>query len=182
MTMAARTNRRAPSQSGNTPSIEVPFTLVVDTREQHPYTFNNLYDNKDWKGRSALLIVPTVRGTLKVGDYSIREYEELIAIERKSREDLWQSVFHARENFMGRLERMQSFAWSAIMIEASWDGMLVNPDFAGGNPKSLSRTIQSWMIKYRLTHWVMAPNRDFAEALTFRLLQKFWMERQEEGK
>jgi ERCC4-type nuclease len=118
---------------------------------------------------------------LKTGDYSLVGYEDLIVIERKSREDLWQSIFHARRNFVGRLERMQSFAWSGIMVEASWDAMLVNPSFAHGNPKSLSRTIQSWLIKYPRTHWIMAPDRDWAEALAFRLLQRFWAERREEA-
>lgn len=175
--MSSLKTKRVTTQNGAI-EVEVPFTVVIDTREQIPYRFLNLYDNKDWKGRSPLLIVPTVRETLKTGDYTVKGYEDSLTIERKSKEDLWGSIFHERENFIAKLERMRSMEWSAVMIEASWNDMLVNPEFSGGNPKSLSRTVQAWILRYP-THWIMAPNREFAEALTFRLLQRFWLDKQE---
>jgi ERCC4-type nuclease len=173
----------SPSQSPiripDGPSIEVPFSVVIDKREQKPYKFENLRDNKDWKGRSARLIVPTVRATLKTGDYTLADYEDLIILERKSKEDLYQSISQNRENFVGRLERMESFEFAAVIVEASWDDLIVNPpQFTKFAPKSLSRTIDAWMIRYK-TRWLMLPNRDFAEAKTFRLLQRFFIDKQE---
>ncbi len=160
--------------------LEVPFKIVIDTREQLPYLFKSLYGNAD-QG-SAKLIVPTVRKTLSVGDYSIVDHEDLITIERKSKGDLYSSISQNRENFVERLKRMQSFAFSAVVIEGSWDDLLGHPpSHTQFNPKSLSRSIQSWMIRYPGTHWLTMPNRSYAEAMTYRLLERYFLLKQGEA-
>lgn len=151
--------------------------MVVDTREQRPYGFAGLKDNAV-DGYAPKLIVPSVRGTLNTGDYSILGYEDSITIERKSKGDLYGSVSQSRDNFVGRLERMQSFAFAAVVVEASWDELLTQPpSHTNYRPKSLCRTIQAWITRYHV-HWLMVPNREYAEAFTFRLLQRFWLDKQ----
>lgn len=157
---------------------ECEFTIIIDTREQLPYTFNYLWEGVS--GESPRLVVPCVRGTLKTGDYSIVNHEDLVTIERKSKDDLWSSISQGRENFEERLERMQLFEFAAIVVETSWDKLLIQPHFTDYLPKSLSRTIQAWMIRYRYVQWIMLPNRAWAESFTFRLLQRFWIDKQEE--
>jgi ERCC4-type nuclease len=152
----------------------------VDSREQNPYTFVNLHDNVR-NGRSARLIVPTVRCALKSGDYSIFGYVDVVTIERKSKQDLWQSISQNRSNFVERLERMESFEFACIMVESSWDNLLVPPPYTEYKPKSLSRTLMAWIRRYK-TKWIMAPSREFAESMTFRLLQGFWNDKQEDKK
>ena len=168
------------SESGER-TIEVPFTIAIDKQEKKPYIFDNILDNKDWKGRTPRLVIPTTRVHLLTGDYTLIGYEDSVTVERKSREDLWNSIFHDRQNFVEKLERMELMAKSFVMIECNWDEMLTNPEFAGGNPKSLSRTVQSWIIRYP-TQWINVPNREFAQILTFRLLQRFWLDREEREK
>ena len=48
--------------------------IIIDTREQIPWEFRDL---------------PTEPGTLDTGDYSVSGLEHLIAVERKSLDDLW---------------------------------------------------------------------------------------------
>ena len=60
-----------------------PFVIVIDTREQTPLPFS--------------AEVPTERGTLYPGDYSIKGLETRFAIERKSLEDLIGSLIGKKE-------------------------------------------------------------------------------------
>jgi len=156
--------------------IDAPFSIIIDSREQKPYTFECLYENAD-KG-NARIVVPTIRAALEVGDYSLFGYANLITLERKSKSDLYQSVSQNRDNFIKRLERMREFAFSAVVVESSWDDLLIPPKFTQFSPKSLSRTIQAWMVRFPVVHWLMVPDRDWGEAFTFRILQRFWLDRQ----
>jgi ERCC4-type nuclease len=160
-------------------TIECPFAVLIDSREQLPYSFDNLYAGP--VGRSRRIIVPTRRVALAVGDYSVFGWPRIV-IERKSKEDLWNSISQARENFVGRLEKMgDSFLcdWAAVMVEAEWGEILSQPPpFTEYRPKSLARTIQAWMIRFPAVHWIFMPGRDFAEAMTFRLLERYWKDRQ----
>lgn len=63
-----------------------PPTIVVDTREQAPWT-----PRIRREGRCVLL--PVVRRALVAGDYTIEGYEQEIAIERKSLEDWVGTMF-----------------------------------------------------------------------------------------
>lgn len=162
---------RKPSQL-NQQVITCPFTVLVDTREQRPYSFLGLTANADKK--SLPLVVPTVRGTLHTGDYSIVGMQDCL-VERKSKEDLWSSVAR-RENFIGRLERMTEIAnaggYCCIMVECGDRDLLIPPLRAKMNPKALNRTIISWRIRYNVDWWFIS-GRERAEAYTFRILERF---------
>jgi ERCC4-type nuclease len=151
-------------------TICCPFTVVVDTREQRPYVFDNLRSNADEGGR--LLRVDTVRLALPVGDYSIFGYPHVV-IERKSKEDLYASVAR-RPNFIGRLEKMDELDCPNVVVECSLDSLVIPPPFSKLSPKSLNRTILSWQRRYRSVHWIFAPGRDWAEAYTFRILEGYY--------
>jgi hypothetical protein len=157
-------------------SITCPFVVVADTREQHVYTFENL-----WSGpaeKSPRLIVPVTREALDTGDYSILGHPG-IAIERKSKEDLYQSIGRKRANFEGRLARMTALDWAAVMIEAEWYELLNSPPpHTQFKPKSLSRTVQAWQIRFPKVHWIAMPGRAYAESWTFRLLERYWKDQQ----
>lgn len=68
--------------------------VVCDTREQKPYSFEKWPD------------VEVQRGTLQAGDYSISEYEDMVAVERKSLDDLIGCLMAGnRERFERKLSR-----------------------------------------------------------------------------
>lgn len=158
----------APEVSIAVAPLTCPFTVVCDTREQDVYTFEGMTD------RHRPIAVPTMRATLTTGDYSIFGMPQ-IAIERKSKADLFGSVVR-RENFKKRLERMGELSYSAVVVEAEISELLSNPPhFSKLKPKSLIRTIMAWSIRYP-TRWWFLPNRDAGQGITYRLLERFWLD------
>jgi ERCC4-type nuclease len=93
---------------------EPPPSIVIDTREQTPWTFNQ-----------GLIVerfgcaFPTEASTLDTGDYSVRGLEEQVRIERKSLEDFVRSVTAERERFWRELERLAEFPVRGVVIEGS---------------------------------------------------------------
>lgn len=151
------------------------FTILYDSLEQKPYTFSNIIG--DAKDDHAPILVKTVKKRLKVADYSILGLES-IAIERKSKEDLFSSVANGqkRENFIERLRKMQStLRFGAVVIEAYKQDIFDNPPIHTSlNPKTVYRSTLSWAIQFPLIHWMWARDRDEAEQITYRLLEKYW--------
>lgn len=98
------------------------YTIVVDTREQAPFSFTG--HRADAKKRHRPLVVRTVIGTLKTGDYSLLGYEDRITIERKSLADAYSTFSQDRERFERELLRMAKFENSHIVIEADWPMLL----------------------------------------------------------
>lgn len=160
-------------------SIVCPFVIMIDSREQRPYDFLGIRAGAD-KGH-AQIDVRTERYGLPVGDYTILDMPQ-ICIERKSKEDLWSSISTRRENFEGRLRRMaEDKRYAAVVVEAEWWDVISNPPpFTQYRPVSLSRTLIAWRQRFRVDWW-FAPNREAAEILTFRLLERWWLDHKEEA-
>lgn len=158
-------------------TIRCPFRVLVDTREQRPFTFSGTWDSPLARGK--LITIETIRATVPIGDYSIEGMTDRIGIERKSKEDIYGSIAQRRANFVERLERMSKIDFAAVVVEAEWAELLSDPPrHTQYRPKSLSRTILAWMTRYPV-HWIMAPSREHAEKFTFRLLERFWIDQQE---
>ncbi len=79
-------------------------TLIIDTRERAPFTFANL---------------PSEPGTLDTGDYSVRGLEHLVAVERKSVDDLLACVGRERDRFKRELQRLRAYRFRLLIVEAS---------------------------------------------------------------
>jgi ERCC4-type nuclease len=149
-------------------TITAPFTLLVDTREQLPYTFDNI----EVGGKR--VIVPVERGTLASGDYSIKGLENLVAVERKAVADFYGSITSGRERLEAEFMRMESMEFSAIVIEGRFETVL-DSLFHGRrvSPNAIRATVASWSIKFK-TRWFFSTSRDQAERLTLELLEKFY--------
>ncbi len=174
--------RKQPQASGGVVDpfrqlVVCPFTIVVDSREQLPYTFTGMGGPA---GES--LVVPTVVRGLPSGDYSIDGMEDRVAIERKSLEDLYGSVTWGRERFereIARLDALPGFA--AVVVEASWPEIVAPHEFRPGwtnqtEPRSVEGTIIAWSLRYSRVHWWPCGDRRGAECRTFSILRKFWEE------
>jgi ERCC4-type nuclease len=145
------------------PSIQ-NFTIIIDTREQRPYTFQNIKPEPP----------ETIIQGLKTGDYSLAGLESCICVERKSMIDLFGSVGKGRARFEREMERMSKFDYSALVIESDLSSIFVNPPARSKmNPKAVFRTIISWSVKY---HVCVFPlwNRESAERTTYLILKKYW--------
>ncbi len=132
------------------------MNIIIDTREQLPYTFQT----------------PAIKGTLATGDYSISGAEKLIAIERKTLDDLISCLCNGRERFEKELYRARALDYFAIVIEASLS------DLANGNfrsqmtPRSAIQSLLTFSIRYRLPVFFV-ENRDFGARITESLLLKY---------
>jgi len=174
--------KRQPQASGGSGGLlpglaVVPFTVVVDSREQLPYEFSGMTGS----GGEAL-VVPTVVAGLPSGDYSIQGFENVIAIERKELSDLYGSVTWNRGRFereIARLAELPGFA--AVVIEATWAEIMApaeyQPEWVNQTePRSVEGTIVAWSLRYPRVHWWTCGSRRGAEQRTFSILQKFWHE------
>lgn len=161
------------------------FTVIVDTREQLPYTF----DRMPGRVPSESLAVPVVVHGLPSGDYSIQDMESLIAIERKSLDDLYGSTTWGRDRFEREIERLNDLAcpkathsgFAAVVIEADWREIAAPAEHRPGwenrtDPRSVVGTINSWSIRYPRVHWLACGSRREAEIRTFQILQAAWKE------
>lgn len=100
----------------NGPCATCPFTVLVDSAEQHPWTFQGLKADAD-KG-DLPLVVPYEwanlgRGKDSLGDYSIAGLVGHVAVERKSLEDCistvlgWTTNYQIERGINGRRERFK---------------------------------------------------------------------------
>ena len=92
-----------------------PMVIIRDTREQNGYTFGFLPQDQ------------VKVGTLPTGDYSIEGLEDQVTIERKSLADAFGTIGGQRKRFQRELERMTSFKYAAVVIEADWPTIYQSP-------------------------------------------------------
>jgi hypothetical protein len=149
-----------------------PFTIVVDTNETLPFSWETIRDRDGQLIRVETERRPMYRAGL--ADYTIAGLETEIQIERKG-DDLPSSLIHRREEFETEIHRLSDTCqFAAVVVEHSWR------DFLGGeyesqiNPRSIHRTVLQWQISYPGVHWWFCEGRSHAENVTFRLLERFW--------
>lgn len=170
------------SQAAMTEPLVCPFSVVIDTREQRPYTFGGIVsDARD--GRRPVL-VSLVGGTLKAGDYSIEGLEQRIAVERKSLADLFSTLGQGRGRFQRELQRLNdSYDYAAVVCEEDWAAIVADPpERSMLRPKTVHRSVIAWQMRFSKVHWWMCPGRPFAERTTFRLLERYWKEQRAKSK
>lgn len=156
------------------------FTVLIDTREQHPFSFTGIHTDADREYRP--LLIPTQWQGLTTGDYSILGLSQSIALERKSREDLYGTITtggERRDRFIAELERLSAIEFAAIVVEESFGACLRHPpSFGKMDPqhraKTLARSVLSWQQKYPRVQWMFADDRRLAEMVAYRYLEKFW--------
>jgi len=170
-----------------------PFTIVIDKNEGAPYHFQEIKDRK--KKKNTLVIktcekalyamsrreVVTEKGTFEIGlaDYTIEGYEEQVQVERKSLVDLFGTFGGKRDRFEAEIKRLsEDCEVAAVVVESSWQGVLMHKGH-GPHPNSVRATIQAWAQRYQGVHWWFFENRAIAERETFRLLERFWRDRNE---
>lgn len=143
--------------------------IIVDTREQKPYDF------------ACIVPRPAVEvATLGAGDYSLKGFEDQVAIERKSLIDAFGTFGNGRKRFERELERLAKLRFAAVIIEADWDTIVLRPPARSQlQPKTVVSSIAAWCQRYQVHFWT-CPNRAFAEKYTFRLLERFWKDREKE--
>ena len=97
------------------------LVILIDSREQRPLEFFHPLDARK-KLRTEVF-------TLDTGDYSIKGlHKSEVAIERKSLDDLLNCVGKERDRFERELHRLLGFKSRAVVVEASWDIIMMGRD------------------------------------------------------
>lgn len=169
------------SQSASGPVVS-PFTIIVDEKEQQPFTFPDLQTGASQGYRK--IVARTVRQSLGTsrGDYSMIGFEGQIHIERKSMEDAHGTILgwgERRERFEATLSYLNQVEFGAVVIECTLGVLLANAPERGKkskveNRRSLNATYLSWQMKYSSVPWIFCDTRGLAETETYRLFEKFY--------
>jgi hypothetical protein len=151
--------------------VVFPLPVLVDTREQSPFTFAGIKADFDYDYRP--IVVHARRVGLATGDYSLQGWEGVFAVERKGLADLYGTLSTGRERFEAELVRFNKMRWGAVVIEAGWEAIVEPLPRSRLSPKSVYRSILAYSMRFPNVHWFVAPDRRFAEVTTFRLLERW---------
>lgn len=184
----------------------MPFCIAWDKREKLPYGFQliraesrhvaALFRRKLPAGRTAncraiaakwheehpeyknaVLDIQTQKTWLTSGDYSITGMEHLIAIERKSKEDLYSTLGQHRERFERELQRLAEMPRAHVVIEAEWLSIVKQPPTRSRlHPQTIVGSVLAWTNRYPSIHWWPMPSRRAAEITVFKILERFWLD------
>lgn len=148
-----------------------PFRIVIDTREQAPFRFTGFNALKHQGGKRIVVEVVTDR-CLATGDYSIAGMETRVAVERKSKSDLFGSLGRERARFEREVERLNAMEFGAVVVECDWHEIHeLPPARTQMTAESVEGSIASWSVKYPAVKWFLCRDRRHAEWMTYRLLE-----------
>ena len=105
---------------------------LVDSREQLPLKLEPL----------AVEVT-----TLQTGDYSVAGLQDLVAVERKSLQDLVQCVGRERERFQRELDRLRAYPVRLLVVEAEWS-QIERREYRGSvSPQSVIGSLLAWQSR-----------------------------------
>ena len=151
-------------------TIPIPTTVLRDTREQRPWSFEGCP-------------VETRDVTLSTGDYAVPThcfynperdtYHPQFAVERKSGHDFLTALTRERERFKRELQR--AVQWTQplpVVVETSWETLLRNHGCMAWrdiHPNQVTGTVEAWIDHYNVAfHFTETRRR--AELCAFLLL------------
>ena len=103
--------------------------------------------------------------------------ENLVAVERKSKADLYGSLGQGRDRFRREMERLSRMAFAALVVECSWADLLRPPKHSRMSPYSVRGSLVAWSVRFNV-HVFCVADRQAGGAMTLDLLTKFWREHQ----
>jgi len=109
---------------------------------------------------------------LEIGGYSISGGEHLIAIERKSVDDLVGSLTAGRDRFERELHRGKALEYFCLVVEASLSDLSNGRYRSKMEPKAAVQSLLAFSIRYDLPIF-FAENRSYGARITESLLVKF---------
>ena len=130
--------------------------ILIDSREKLPYEFT----------------IPNRTATMATGDYSIAGAENLVAIERKTVDDLVACLSRHRERFQKELHRGRALQYFALIIESSLADLIRGNYTSKMSPEAAVQSLLAFSVRYGLPVF-FAENRKLGAHLTASLLQKF---------
>jgi len=116
---------------------EGPATIIVDTREQEPYSFDPR-------------LAGAVRRALPAGDYSIEGLEGIVAVERKTLDDFVSTVIHSRSRFREELRKLGGYRAACVVVEAGLQDVLRKRYRGEAHPNAVLGSALSIILDFRV--------------------------------
>lgn len=138
--------------------VPVAPRIVIDTREQTPWTFPGL---------------STVRRKLRAGDVSHEGCEAIYSIERKTEEDALATLTVGRERFENELAILATYPRAAIIIETDLQRIIEWEYRSRVSPLAIVNSLASFSARFNVPT-LFAGSRRNAEFLALSLLLKWW--------
>ena len=149
-----------PDREGTKKAMRKKVTIIVDTREQRPFLFSRLP-------------VEVVRAPLPTGDYSVPGFEDQIALERKSIDDLVGCLKgENRERFQRELARSMHFQVFVVLVEADFDDIRHGRYRSEMKSESVLQSLAAFGIRYGVS-FQFCGTRAHAEYWAYSILTKF---------
>ena len=133
---------------------EEQLTILIDTREQAPFTFPG---------------VTTETTTLRAGDYSMHGRENEVAVERKQISDLVACIGRERERFEAELVRLRGYGSRCVVVEGAWATLEAGDYRSQVSPAAVCGTLAAWTGRYQIP-FMFLGGRASAEKFTRRFL------------
>lgn len=161
------TSRLKVFRDGKSITGQIPKpTILVDSREQRPLSFANF---QNWVAGERVVALP-------VADYSIEGMESLVALERKSLEDLIGTLTQNRARFFRMCEKMTAYRWRAILVEATLED-IKTPNatlFSGAHPNGIFGSLDAVETKFDIPVIYTSMYRQLAEEKAASWLSKIF--------
>ena len=142
---------------------KMPLRIVVDSREQAPFTFSGLP-------------VEVSVGALEAGDYSVRGFERRVAVERKELQDLIGCLSGDRERFERELARLRGYDAAAVVVEASAMALRQGRYLGRLDAGAAWQSVLAFSMRYRVP-FIFCADRADAEQVCFDFLRHFHHDR-----
>jgi ERCC4-type nuclease len=114
--------------------------IIVDTREQNPFSFERF---GNW-------FSGVEKRPLEIGDYSIAKMEDTCAVERKDLNDLLRSFHVERPVFVKRLRRMSAFPDRLLVITAPLSQIKSRYEHSPANPNQITQSLVATLAGLRV--------------------------------
>ena len=134
------------------------FIVVCDTREKKPYTFSR---------------IETVSEAMKTGDYSVKGYEDVFAVERKSLPDFLKSITWDRDRFKREINRGNELLAFVVIVECYYGDITSWNYDRDVHPNSVTATVNKWE-EYNNVKFVWGGDRERSEKETLEQLQTWY--------
>jgi len=138
-------------------------TIIIDTREQRPLEFRGM---------------KTLRRKLEVGDYSVRGLTKSVAVERKSKEDLFSTMTGKnRERFKKELERAAALnMMTYLVVEYPLERILAHgSQYCKINPHRMLESLLTFGVTFAF-RVMFVGDRQTASVLIKSILTAHWRE------
>ncbi len=144
------------------------MVIVRDKREQRPYDF-----------LSCGCDITVEDGTLDTADYSVKHFENSVAVERKELSDIVNCLGNDRQRFLREMQRARRLDAFCVVLEGAWTDIVHGRYRSKLSPSSAMATIAALSSRLGIT-FHFAGTREAGEQYTALFLRQWLKGKQKE--